>query len=1588
VASSSRSKRKLVPVRPFADAVADYALAGWPCILPVPGAAKSPPPVGFTGDGGRDTTAEDLIAWVGTHAESSIAVRMPDDVIGIDVDHYRKGEVDKRGGDSLAEYQAKWGPLPPTWRSSARDLPSGILFFRVPAGLRFATKLGESIEIIQRHHRYAVVWPSPHPGVGPAARYRWYEPSGAISDAVPKPVELPELPEAWVAGLREGATEAGPVAADAMRGQVLLSALMSDWREPCAEVADATRKASAELEAASSGSRHDTAVGRVHHLVQLGAAGHPGAGSALEGLRVQWEALTAGEGRADEYERMLLTSARKAVTVVGPHPVDRDPCFAVGSVPLAAPAPVDDRPADSGGVPLDPIEPVQILHPFEVIGAHEFNPRAGLDQPLADAVLERTLPVLRYGYDAGVWLLRGPDVWETRGDLAAWAVALLADRMPHGDPDAEKGSDAKDQAERRKRFMSSGPSRGIAAKMRDRVAGGVHPNALKIGQLDREPWLLWAGGLPFDLRACRQEPTLARVDPATPHLHSAAVRPDMRPTPLWDAFLAAVWPDPDLRAWALRVLSVAATGYSDKVLPIMVGEKDRGKTQAVVLIMSVLGTYAHAADPRLLSGVDKAHASIIYALMGRRLSFIDEGPREGRLGQERLKQLTGGGDLTGNQMNTNPVTFTPSHTLVLTVNDEPNLTDPAVRSRVRLIPCEGDPEQVITARSAIGHTGGRAWRAEAPGVLAQLMREAAAWLTDPSSAYTAAAPAAYRFRAEEIAAEQDPVATWLDEETQPDEYGERSRTLYEAFVAWARIGKPSSWVAPSETRWGRELSGRGFPSQHTVTGKRRALRLRQHGGGWLPTTGPAAAGAPTNPSGPTPNPSADGVNPSAPTPNPSATRPAKAPTTTERTGSVTAPDGLTPPADGLLTGSKPNPSAVEPQVNPGISGLADGLTGSIPSTAVHARTHTQESRPGKYPSSRQPVSEAPTAKITKAALKEAERAEARRAAAGESTPLPVVVDRTGTITPVDAAGADSVIWTALTRSGGALTVDVEHSGYPLGHADYVLRTVQLGDEQTAVVLDPADPVSAETIRTALAAAPVLHAHSATADLVPLAHAGLTDESAWERMHDTVIPAKLADPQSTGSDPDLKHLAANVLGPDAVALNADRARAAMFKVNKWLTDTDATTPPERSGWAQVDPTCATMEIYAASDVLDTAALAARLPQPPPELTDRERAVQRITARVTHRGLPIDHGTVQALTDEHRPAMAAAAARMSTLGVTEAGSDRQLAQRLTDLGVTLPRTPPSTKFPDGQPSVAAGVLEALRGTPGEAGELISAVLDYRHHETVLGLFLGPYRVLCERGDGRARPTVYTLGTDTGRMSCVRPNLQQLPRQGGVRACITADPGHVLVSADFSGVEIRVMAALSQDPNLVKILAEGADLHAMVAEQAFGPGWTKADRYTAKRGVFGWAYGGSVPSLARQVGVPEPVMAAIVDSLRLVAPDYVRWADDVKRAVRAGATQMPTYAGRIIHLPREYPHKAPNYCIQGTARELLVDALLAWDETRWGGGVVLPVHDEIVAMVPEADADEATAALVACMSRQLYGITITAEAGTPSYAWRDSA
>lgn len=583
----------------------------------------------------------------------------------------------------------------------------------------------------------------------------------------------------------------------------------------------------------------------------------------------------------------------------------------------------------------------------------------------------------------------------------------------------------------------------------------------------------------------------------------------------------------------------------------------------------------------------------------------------------------------------------------------------------------------------------------------------------------------------------------------------------------------------------------------------------------------------------------------------------------------------------------------------------------------------------------------------------------------------------------------------LLRNWPVLTVDVEHTGYQLGHNSCQLRTIQLGYGQRAVVFDADDPEQCAAAGLLLKQAPKLHAHSATADLCPLIKAGIVDESIWEKMDDTAIRARLADPALAGDDAGLKDLAPQLIGETNEVEAADAARKRLFQVGRWLTKPKPTTPFERNGWAQVDKRCAVMVNYAASDVLDTALLPGLLPESPPQVLERERVIQRMVARIAQDGLPLDREQVSRLLIEHTSLRDGLARQIIEMGVENPDADGQVAQRLVALGAQLPETD------TGNPSAAEVALRKVRDDMAgyAAGSLAGLVLEHRHHSTVLGLFLEPWQEYIDNGDGRVRPTVYTLGTKSGRMSCKRPNLQQVSQSGGIRPCIIADPGHVLISADFSGVEWRIAAALSGDQAAIDLILEEDEakrtdpdaqvgIHWEVAWGAFGPEATKKHRYTSKRIVYGTMYSGGIATLAAQAGCDEPTAEKVMRVIRNTAPTYIRWSKHVQNQVRNGYHEFKTYSGRVVHFDPEWPHRAVPQMIQATGRELLVDGMLRWRQTRWGGSIILPVHDELIVMVPEADATEALAALVGCMRTEFRGVPIVVEANQPSFAWQDAA
>lgn len=284
---------------PFASHVQRYADAGWPGVLPLPEREKTYPPTGFTGYGGTYPDVVQLDEWRRTRAKGNIALRMPPTVIGIDVDAYG----DKRGRETFEALLEEHGPLPPTWVSTSRDDGiSAIRFYRIPEGVKLIGSL-PGIEIVQRHHRYAVVAPSIHPE---GREYRWISPDGEeVPGEVPYVEDLPDLPTSWLTALRSDNKTSRDRRAIAT-GR---------------EVAPAVDRAYGEaMRGMTQGTRHDSTLAAVTTLVRLEDLGYPGSTDAIAMLENSFiNAVTADGSRKggeaqDEFNRMVESARQQIAT--------------------------------------------------------------------------------------------------------------------------------------------------------------------------------------------------------------------------------------------------------------------------------------------------------------------------------------------------------------------------------------------------------------------------------------------------------------------------------------------------------------------------------------------------------------------------------------------------------------------------------------------------------------------------------------------------------------------------------------------------------------------------------------------------------------------------------------------------------------------------------------------------------------------------------------------------------------------------------------------------------------------------------------------------------------------------------------------------------------------------------------------------------------------------------------------------------------------------------------------------------------------------------------------------------------------------
>jgi DNA polymerase I len=322
----------------------------------------------------------------------------------------------------------------------------------------------------------------------------------------------------------------------------------------------------------------------------------------------------------------------------------------------------------------------------------------------------------------------------------------------------------------------------------------------------------------------------------------------------------------------------------------------------------------------------------------------------------------------------------------------------------------------------------------------------------------------------------------------------------------------------------------------------------------------------------------------------------------------------------------------------------------------------------------------------------------------------------------------------------------------------------------------------------------------------------------------------------------------------------------------------------------------------------------------------------------------------------------------------GSGRQLGEILFDemkLGQGR-KTAKTDSYATG-----ADILEALAA---EGHKLPALVLDWRQVTKLKSTYTDSLQQQINPRTGRVHTCFAMTVAQTGRLSSNDPNLQNIPirtEEGRrIRRAFVADPGTVLMSADYSQIELRVLAHIAQVDALKQAFKDGIDIHALTASQVFGvpvEGMDPMVRRSAKAINFGIIYGMSAFGLARQLGIPQGEASKYIGAYFQRYPGIRDYMDQAKAACRA-AGYVTTAFGRKIHLPgitdknparRAFMERASiNAPIQGTAADIIKRAMVripgALAAAQLGAKMLLQVHDELVFEVPEAEVD-ATAKLI---------------------------
>lgn len=294
----------------------------------------------------------------------------------------------------------------------------------------------------------------------------------------------------------------------------------------------------------------------------------------------------------------------------------------------------------------------------------------------------------------------------------------------------------------------------------------------------------------------------------------------------------------------------------------------------------------------------------------------------------------------------------------------------------------------------------------------------------------------------------------------------------------------------------------------------------------------------------------------------------------------------------------------------------------------------------------------------------------------------------------------------------------------------------------------------------------------------------------------------------------------------------------------------------------------------------------------------------------------------------------------------------------------------KTPKGQPSTAEPVLQEL----ALDYELPKVLLEYRSLSKLKSTYTEKLPLQVSPGTGRVHTSYHQAVAATGRLSSTDPNLQNIPirtEEGRkIRQAFIAPKGHRLVAADYSQIELRIMAHLSKDPGLLSAFSENKDVHRATAAEVFQVQESEVtvdQRRSAKAINFGLIYGMSAFGLSRQLGIERSVAQDYITRYFERYPGVLKYMDDTRKLAHEQG-YVSTLFGRKLHLPdinarnkmnqQAAERTAINAPMQGTAADIIKLAMIRVDEWIRTSGlksrIIMQVHDELVLEVPDDEAE----------------------------------